>query len=145
MSFGKFLVRTVIVFLATFLLGFLGHGLWLSRDYHSLGPMMRSDAAQQTHFLWMLLGFFIYSAAIVWMYSQGNTGKPWLGQGIRFGVAVWAIASVPMYLINYAVAPWPGKLVAKQLGWDFIAVVVLGLLIAALCRKDAARAVPAAA
>jgi hypothetical protein len=32
MSFGKFLVRTVIVFVATFLLGFLGHGLWLSRD-----------------------------------------------------------------------------------------------------------------
>jgi hypothetical protein len=145
MSFGKFLVRTVIVFVATFVLGFVGHGLWLSRDYRSLGPMMRSDAEAQTHLPWMLLAFFIYSAAMVWMYSQGHTGKPWLGQGLRFGGAVWAIASVPMYLINYAVEPWPGLIVTKQLCWDFIAVMLLGLLIAALSRKDAVRAVNAAA
>lgn len=139
MTFGKFLLRTIAVFVATFLLGFLGHGTLLHRDYLSLGAMMRTEAEGQAHFPWMLLGFFIYSAAIVWMYSQGNSGKPWLGQGFRFGVGVWAIASVPMYLINYAVAPWPGMIIVKQVAWDFIAVVLLGLVIAALSKNDAAQ------
>src|SRR5262245_12683181 len=105
MSFGKFLLRTVIVFLVGNVMAFLGHGLWLHSDYLSLGPMMRPEAAQQAHYPWMLLAFLIYSVALVWMYSQGNSGRTWLGQGFRFGVAVWAIASVPMYLVNFAVAP----------------------------------------
>jgi hypothetical protein len=137
MTLGKFLVRTIAVFVATFLLGFLGHGTLLHHDYLSLGAMMRTEADGQAHFPWMLLGFFIYSAAIVWMYSQGNSGKPWLGQGFRFGAGVWAIASVPMYLINYAVAPWPGKIIVKQVAWDFVAVALLGILIAALSKNDA--------
>jgi hypothetical protein len=145
MALGKFLIRTVIVFVAGCVLGFLGHGLWLHGDYLSLGPMMRPEAAQQAHFQWVLLGFFIYSVAIVWMYAQGNSSKPWLGQGFRFGVGIWAIGSVPMYLVNYAVAPWPGMIIVKQIAWDFIALVVLGIIIAALSRNDAVRAVPAAA
>jgi len=88
MTLGKFLTRTVIVFVAGSVLGFLGHGLWLHRDYLSLGPMMRPEVAQQAHFPWVLLGFFIYSLAIVWMYAQGISSKPWVGQGFRFGVGI---------------------------------------------------------
>lgn len=140
MIFGRFLLRSVIVFVVGTVMGFLGHGLWLHRDYMTLGPMMRTEAAQQAYFPWLLLGFAIYSVALVWMYAQGNSGRPWLGQGIRFGVAVWAIASVPMYLVNYSVAPWPGIIVVKQICWDFIALVTLGVVVAALSRKDATRA-----
>jgi hypothetical protein len=39
MTFGKFLLRTIAVFVATFLLGFLGHGTLLHRDYLSLGAI----------------------------------------------------------------------------------------------------------
>jgi hypothetical protein len=137
MTSGKFVLRTIIVFVAANLLGFLGHGLWLHPDYLSLGAMMRPEAAQQTHYPWMLVGFLTYSAAIVWMYSQGKSARPWLGQGVRFGVAVWGIASVPVYLVNYVVAPWPGMIIVKQIAWDFVAVVLLGIIIAALARKDA--------
>ena len=63
-----------------------------------------TEADSQAHFLWMLLAFAIQSAAIVWIYAKGNGGA-WLGQGIRFGIAIWAVSSAFMYLIYYSVQP----------------------------------------
>ncbi len=138
MSIGKWILRAIVVFISANVMGFLGHGLWLHRYYETLGPMIRSEAEQQTHYPWLLLAFLFYSFALVWIYAQGNSGKAWLGQGIRFGIAVWALASAPTYLINYSVAPWPGEIIARQIAWDLAASVVNGVVIAALSKNDAA-------
>ena len=53
-----------------------------------------------------------------------------LGQGLRFGAAVAAIATLPGYLIYYAVQPLPASLVGKQLLYGTIATLLLGLLLA---------------
>jgi hypothetical protein len=99
--------------------------------------IMRTEADSQAHFLWMLLAFAIQSAAIVWIYAKGNTGGAWLGQGIRFGIAIWAVSSVFMYLIYYSVQPWPGMVTAREMGWDFIALLLVGIVVAALSKNDA--------
>jgi len=62
-----------------------------------------------------LISCFCYSGALVRIYSQGKSSKPWLGQGMRLGVAVWAIATVLLYLTNYVIEPWPGVFFAKIL------------------------------
>jgi hypothetical protein len=138
MSTGKWIVRAIVVFITANVMGFLGHGLWLHPYYMTLTSMMRGEQDQQRYYPWLLLGFLFYSFALVWIYAQGNSGKAWLGQGVRFGVAVWALASVPTYLINYSVAPWPGGIIARQIGWDLVASLVVGIVIAALSKKDAA-------
>ena len=138
MTTTKFLIRTLVIAVAMFALGFAGHQLWLGRDYVSIEPIMRTKQDMQAHMPFALISCFCFSGAMVWMYSQGRNSKPWLGQGIRFGVAVWAIASIPLYLTNYVIEPWPGAFVAKILVWELVAMSVLGSLTARLAKSDPA-------
>ncbi|HEY6308522.1 MAG TPA: hypothetical protein VI488_18920 [Candidatus Angelobacter sp.] len=139
MTVGRFLVRTIVVAVTMFALGFLGHQLLLGRDYAAIEPIMRSKPEMQAHMQFAPISCLVFSAAFAWIYSQGRSARLWLGQGIRFGVAVWAIASVPQYLTNYVIEPWPGMFVAKIVAWEFIAAVLLGILVAALARNDGAQ------
>jgi Protein of unknown function (DUF1761) len=136
MTPGKFLLRTVVVALAWFALGFVGHQLLLGRAYAAIEPIMRSKSDMQAHMPFALINSLVFSAAFVWIYSQGRSARPWLGQGARFGVAIWAIASVPLYISNYVIEPWPGIFVAKILAWEFVAGVVLGIIVAGLSKND---------
>jgi hypothetical protein len=139
MTPGKFLLRTIVIALAMFALGYLGHQLLLGRDYAAIEPIMRTKPDMEAHMGFAVISSLIFSAAFVWIYSQGASARPWLGQGLRFGIAVWAIAKVPQYLTSYVIEPWPGMFVAKVLAWEFIVAVLLGTIIAALAGKDVAQ------
>jgi len=144
MSFGNFLLRMIVVAVAMFALGYVGHQLLLGHDYAAIEPIMRNKAEMMAHMPFALISSLVFSGAFVWIYSQGRSAKPWLGQGMRFGVAIWAISSVPLYLTNYTIEPWPGSFVAKLLAWELVAAVILGVLVAALGKNDGvARAVSA--
>ena len=138
MSFPSFLLRTIVMAIAWFALGYIGHQLLLGRDYVAIEPIMRSKADMQAHMMFAPLSGLVYAAAMVWIYAQGRSAKPWLGQGLRFGLAVWAIAAVPQYLANYTIEPWPGNFVAKILAWELIAALLLGVLVAGLSKNDGA-------
>ena len=136
MTLGKFLLRTIVLAIAWFALGYVGHQLLLGRDYVAIEPIMRPKADMQAHMMFAPLSGFIFAAAVAWIYAQGRSAKPWLGQGLRFGVAVWAIASVPQYIANYTIEPWPGAFVIKILAWELVAALVLGVLVAGLSKND---------
>src|SRR3989442_12529187 len=139
MRLAKFVVRTIIVAIVMFALGFVGHQLLLGQDYVSIVPIMRNTPDLQAHMPFALLSSLCFAAAFVWIYSQGRSSdKPWFGQGLRFGVAVWALASAPQYLINYVIEPRPGLVVAKGFGWESIAAMLWGLLVAALSKNAVA-------
>jgi hypothetical protein len=122
-----------------FALGFVGHQLLLGRAYAAIEPIMRSKSDMQAHMPFAFINSLVFSAAFVWIYSRGRSARPWLGQGLRFGAAIWALASVPLYITNYVIEPWPGIFVAKILAWELVAAVVLGILVAALAKKDVLR------
>jgi len=119
-----------------FSLGYIGHQLLLGRDYVAIEPIMRSRADMQAHMPFALISCLCFSAAFVWIYSKGRSSAPWVTQGIRFGIAIWAIADVPLYLTNYTIEPWPGLFVTKILAWELFAALVLGVLTAALSKDD---------
>lgn len=56
--------------------------------------------------------------------------------GAAVWVAVWALATVPLYLTNYVIEPWPGGFVVKILAWELIAALFLGVLTAGLAKSD---------
>lgn len=136
MTAGKFVVRTLAVAVALFLLGYIGHQVLLRQDYVAIEPIMRDKADMQAHMPFALINAFLFSGALVWIYSQMSTARPWLAQGLRFGIAIWLIADVPLYLTNYTIEPWPGVFIAKILVWQFVAAMVLGLLIAVMAKRD---------
>jgi hypothetical protein len=131
----RFIVAWVVLFVAWMIEGFVVHGLLLGADYKPLTQLFRPEADAQPYFGWMLLAHVFLAGAFVWIYERGiATDLPWLGQGARFGVAIALLTVVPTYLIYYVVQPTPGMLVAKQILFDGIGVVLLGILVAFLHR-----------
>jgi hypothetical protein len=53
---------------------------------------------------------------------------------VRFGIAVALLLSVPTYLIYYVVQPMPGELAARQVAYDGILNVIVGLVVAFVYR-----------
>ncbi|MEX2148696.1 MAG: hypothetical protein WD793_00640 [Steroidobacteraceae bacterium] len=130
---AKFLVAWLVIFILWLAGGFVVHELLLGTDYAATNLMRSKEEAQQL-MVWMLVAHVIMAGAFVWIYSRGKEAKPWLGQGLRFGLAVALLAIVPIYLIYYVVQPQPGMLVVKQIVFDTILTLIVGAVVAFLYR-----------
>lgn len=136
----KFVIAGVAGFLISLLGGFLFHGILLHADYAQLGPaMMRTDADAQGYLPFMLVSHLIKGFAFVWIYTKGVTpGASGLSQGLKFGIATVFLVPIPLYLVYYAVEPMPGMLVAKQIVFDSITMILMGLVVG-LIKPSAAK------
>jgi len=134
---AKCLIATLVIFILWMAAGFAVHGQLLADEYMATN-LMRPVTEQQQYFVWMIIAHLIMSAAFVWIYARGRESKPWVGQGLRFGLAVSLLAVVPIYLIYYCVQPLPGMLVVRQIAYDTIVTLILGVVVAFLYRDKAA-------
>jgi hypothetical protein len=132
----KFAVAWLLIFIVWMAGSFIVHGVLLHDDYARLTSMFRTDADAGQYFPFMLLAHVIVAGAFIWIYSRGVEAKPWLGQGIRFGAVVALLTVVPTYLIYYAVQPMPGSVVLRQIAFDGVLLLVLGVAVAFLYRDD---------
>jgi hypothetical protein len=82
----------------------------------------------------MLLAHVLMAGAFAWIYARGREAKPWLAQGLRYGIAVALLTSVAWYLIYYAVMPLPAALVIKQIGFETVLLLLLGCVVAFIYR-----------
>src|SRR5262245_4857268 len=108
---GKFFLAWVVAFVVSMAGGFVVHGSLLHGDYQALTGLFRSETEAQSFFPWMILAHIVLAGAFAWIYARGIEPKPWLAQGVRYGIAVACLTCIPMYLIYYAVQPMPGGLV----------------------------------
>lgn len=126
----KFWISGIAAVIVTMVLGMLVHGVWLGEDYKAL-KFMRSEEEQMGFMPFMILAHVFLGFAAAWIYRKGMTaGAAWLGQGVRFGIAMACVMSVPMFLIYYAVYPMPGMLVVKQIIGDTVCWLITGIVIA---------------
>lgn len=132
----KFLIAWLSVFVVWMFGSFIVHGVLLHADYAMLPHMFRPEADAQQYFPFMIAAHIIMSGAFAWVYTRGIEAKPWLGQGIRFGLVIALLAVVPTYMIYYAVQPMPGVLVVKQTVFDGVLLLVLGAVVAFLNRNE---------
>jgi hypothetical protein len=126
----KFIIAWIVIFVAWFAGSFIVHGVLLHDDYMKLQNLFRPEADAQQFFPLMILAHVILAGAFVWIYSRGIEAKPWLPQGLRFGVAIALLAIVPTYMIYYVVQPMPGMLAVKQTVFDGILMLILGMIVA---------------
>jgi hypothetical protein len=131
----KLIVAWIVLFVAWFMGSFVVHGVLLRSDYMQLTDLFRTEGDQQKYFPLMILAHLILSGAFVWIYARGAEAKPWLAQGVRFGVAVALLTTVPTYMIYFVVQPMPGYLVIKQIVFDGVLMIVLGTIVAWLYRN----------
>jgi hypothetical protein len=112
------------------LIGFVVHAMLLGPEYAQLPSLFRPPQDAQNYFGVMLLAHVSIGAGITWVYRQGREAKPFLAQGIRFGLALVVLITIPTYLIYFAVQPMPAGLVAKQIVFDALGMVLMGIAVA---------------
>lgn len=132
----NFLISWAVVFVVWMAASFAVHGFWLAEAYAGLTNLYRPDDEQMTLFHFLLLAHVVMAGAFVWIYQHGQEDKPWLQQGIRFGIAVALLVPVPTYMIYYSVQQIPGALTGNQIIGDSLTVIVLGALVAFLSRNQ---------
>ena len=133
----KLLIAWIVIFIAWMCGSFVVHATLLHDDYAKLTNLFRPEAEVRDYFPLMVLAHVIMSGAFVWIYSRGVEAAPWLPQGIRFGLAIALLTIVPTYLIYYVVQPMPGMLVVKQIVFDSILMLILGVIAAFTYRQPA--------
>jgi hypothetical protein len=136
----KFFIAWVVLFVAWMLGSLVVHGMLLRPDYMQLTSLFRPEAGGQDYFPLMLVAHVFLSGAFAWIYARGVEAKPWLPQGIRFGIAVALLTSVPTYIIYFVVQPMPGNVVIKQIVFESLLLVILGAIVAWLYREKTAPA-----
>jgi hypothetical protein len=137
----RFWISGIVAFLVLFTGSYLVHGLWLTSDYMRRPQLFRPEAEAGSHFAFMVLAFISMGFAFAWIYRQGiSPGRPWLIQGIRFGVAAACLTPLPMYLIYYVVQPMEGATTAKQIIGDSISFIITGIVVAFINKSGTASA-----
>jgi len=136
----KFLLGWLVVFVAWMAGSFVVHGALLGADYTALqGKLFRTPEDSHQYIPLMLLAHVLLAASFVWIYTRGREpGKPWTGQGVRFGIAVALLTVVPTYMIYFVVQPTPAELALKQGLFDGVLLILLGIIVAWWFRERAA-------
>ncbi len=133
-------ISTVVTFLVLWGLEFVVHELILKSSYMNFAALYR-PAADMCHYLpYMLVSFFLVAASIVWIYDQGKKqDKPFLIQGVRFGLALAFLTAVPSALLYYSLQPISCSLAMKQILLGIPEMVILGIVVAKLREKAPAK------
>ena len=127
----KFVVSSLVMAFAALMAGFVVHAVVLHADYLRLPALFRSESDSQGYFGYMLFAHLLIGIGLTWIYRMGHeAGKGVVVQGLRFGAAIAVVSTVPMYLIYYAVQRLPSDLVAQQIVYDTICMLLLGMLVA---------------
>ena len=127
----KFLISVVVMFVLSMGSGLSGaRGAAESSLHSAAGPVSHTRRMLEAYFPFMLLAHVLIAFGFVWIYQRGKEDKPFLAQGIRFGLAVAVLMTIPMYLIYYAVQPMPSALVYKQIVFDTLGVLLMGIVVA---------------
>ena len=135
----KLLIAGFAGFIVSMGAGMIFHGGVLHNEYAQIPNLMRSDADAMGYLPFMIASHLIKGFAFAWVYQQGVASGSWLSQGVRYGVAMALLITVPYYAV-YAVQPMPGMLVAKQIIFDTIGTMLMAIVVAFILKPSASNA-----
>lgn len=132
---GAMLAAFAILFIA----GFLVHGVLLGATYRQMreaGFSFRPEEAMR-HKLWGIwISDALYSILFAWVYANGREEKPWLAQGIRYGILMTLFTVVPSSINDYVAYNLPHELVLHWMIAGLITLILMGVAVAAILRKS---------
>ncbi len=127
----RFWICGIVVAAAALILGFLVHGVLLRADYQALASLYRSQDEANAHAAWILPAYLMLGLAMTWLYRRmpASDGVD-LARGLRFGLAVALVSFVPWHLLAFVGQPLPLSLMLRQVAFDLVAMLLLGMLLA---------------
>ena len=126
----KFIISFVVMLVMLWFGGYFVHGVLLYNNYAAYPALMRPQESFHTLWPFMLLARICQAFAFTRIYVKGKEVKPWLPQGIRYGILVALLLTIPVYLIYYVVMPYAITLTIKQIVFDGALIVLMGIVVA---------------
>ena len=119
------------------LLGFMINGVLLAPSYQAQAAVWRPEADLQAHMWVFLLTSLVAIFLFCFIFTKGYENKGVM-EGVRYGAIVGVFVTVPMAFDSWVVYPLPVTLAVKWLLTGVPYWIVLGAVLAAIYRKDAA-------
>lgn len=133
MSTGRLVLAIVVVFVLISCLGYLLHARLLAPDYAAVGPAV--FRMTEVKFPFIFGANLLIAIAMVLIYVRGVENKGWFGQGMRFGILIWAVSAAPGFMYDYATIHISDPLFVKQVVGHLVIALINGLAIAAIVRE----------
>ena len=133
MNIKRLILAIIAVFFVANAMGFVIHAYLLRADYMLIAEHYRPQGQEKMIFI--NLAYLAFAIGSVIVYAKGVEEKPWLEQGIRFGFLMALVLAVPSFLIAYAVQPVPSALMVKQVMFETVDKIILGIVTAAIYRR----------
>ena len=109
----KVILAIVVGYVILMALGYVIHEIWLMPVYQQYATIWRLEDMMR-HKMWInWAGQLLFTVLFAWIYTRGVEDKPWVGQGIRYGMVMTLLAVIPAVLTQYVVYPIPYTLALK--------------------------------
>jgi hypothetical protein len=119
-------------------LSFLINGVLLQDTYKSLASVWRPEAEMQAKMWIFFVTSFVAIFLFCYIFTKGYENKG-VVEGVRYGVLVGLLLTVPMAYDSYVIYPIPYSLALTWFLTGMVFWVVLGALLAAIYRPDGAK------
>jgi len=117
----RWLLGSLAVFVVIMVLESIVNGVLLKDIYMQTATVWRPEADMQKMMWLFWIGYLVFALMFTLIYSKGyEKKKDDLGQGLRYGLYVGVLTSIPMSLTWYVVLPIPGTL---ALYWTIAGIV----------------------
>ena len=132
----KMIMASVVMFVLFLVMDYVLHSILLRGLYAETAHLWRAAEAigQLAWIIWAVDAAMAF--LMIWLFAKGwEADKPWLGQGVRFGLALGLLFSLPMGFSMYAIMPIP---FALGLGWfagALVEFVIAGIAAAWMFRS----------
>ncbi|MCU1263698.1 MAG: hypothetical protein JWM21_16 [Acidobacteria bacterium] len=138
----RLILTIVVVFILANFSGFFIHAIWLKQDYMPIAQHYRPEGTEKMPFI--ILAYLSFAIGSVLIYARGVENKPLLMQGVRFGLLVFLVLTIPSFFIAYAVQPVPAVLLSKQVLAELVDKILLGVMTALVYGKGRLGSSPSA-
>jgi hypothetical protein len=128
MNKKSLLITILVAFVTVWVTDFLIHGVWLSSTYKATQSLWRTEAEMMKNMPFMLLGQLLVAAAFTMIFAACVAEKRCPKCSLKYAGCMGVIAAANQ-IIMYAVAPWPGELVAKWCVAYLAQALLLGLVV----------------
>lgn len=134
----KLVLATIVAYIVLMGTNYLVHSVWLMPDYNAIPASHRTAEAIMHRFWAMALGQLFFAAMFAYIYTRGRENKPWLAQGVRFGIVMTLMTVIPYSLSEWVVYLVPHQLAIKWMIAGTIQLLIVGVVVAAICQEGSA-------
>lgn len=139
MNWKRFLVASLVVFVAVQAMEALINGVFMKAAYDSLSSLWRPDMMSK---MWVMYIIGVLVALLfTYIFIKGREGKG-ISEGVRFGILIWLFVSVPMNHAMWVLLPIPYVMIIRWMLFSLLEMLIAGILVAVIYKPLAPTPAP---